>query len=93
VLELKVFITKRVSVNALSTHTIVMRKIPTLYHESRNDSMKATSLVRKSLRANGLVSPAQAFKVFDRLGDHVSVQSHDDATCRFIIDIDIEKDP
>jgi hypothetical protein len=58
VLQLKVLVSKLVSVDGLSTSTIVVSEVATLAHESWDDTVKG-----RSLEAKALLSGAKSTKV------------------------------
>jgi hypothetical protein len=71
----EVLVLKLVAVDRFSARTIVVREIPTLAHEARNDAMERRPLVPKALFAR-----AERSKVLGRLGDHVGTELHDDTS-------------
>jgi hypothetical protein len=74
-LELKVFVGKLAAVDTLSSGTIVVGKVTSLTHESRNDTMKAAPGKTEALLA-GTERP----KVLGRLGNDVAAKFHDDTS-------------
>ena len=87
VVQVKVFVLESSSVNALATGSVAIGKVTTLAHESRNDAVKAGSLVSLSL-----VFETELLEVFDRLGDRRSVQTHFDASRFRSVDINVKVD-
>jgi hypothetical protein len=87
VLEVKVFVIKLVSVDALSAGTVVVGEITTLAHELGDDAMEAASLVSKSL-----FSGAQGTEVLGRLGDGIGKELKLNATNIFVSDSHVKVD-
>jgi len=77
VLELEVLIGELVSVDALSTGTVVVCEVTSLAHEVWDDTME-----RAALEAKALLSGAQSTEVLCSLGDYVGTQLHDDLANR-----------
>jgi len=69
VLQGKVFISKLLSVDRLSTGSVAASEVAALNHEFGNDTMKLTALETKAL-----LPGAESSKVFSRLGNDVGVE-------------------
>ena len=74
-LELKVLVGKLVSVDTLSSGAIMVGKVTSLTHESRNDAVKAAASISKALFAS-----TKSTKVLCRLGNHVATKLHNDTS-------------
>ena len=84
-LKLKVFIFKLITVDTLSSCSVVVGEISSLAHELGNDTMKGGSSVTESW-----LSRAKLTEVLRRLGDYVSTQFHNDASGCLSADGDVE---
>ena len=90
--QLKVFILKFGTIDALSTSAIVVGEVTTLTHEVGDDTVEGAAFVAKAL-----LTSAQCTEVLCRLGDHVStqlqkkvMQNIDIGSCQVIVIIDIK---
>jgi len=86
-LQYKVFISKLFSVNGLPSGAVVIREIPSLAHESRNDTVE-----RRSGESESFLAGCQGTKVFSGLWDNVGAKFHDDAASGPSANGNIEKD-
>lgn len=72
--QLKVFVGKLVPVNRHAARSIMIGKVSSLNHKSRNDPMETRPLIGKfGAPGMGRISAAQRFKVFHRLGNDIAV--------------------
>jgi len=86
VLQTKVFVLKLVTVDGLSSSSVVVGKVSTLAHESRDDSVEGGSLVSETL-----LTSAQSPEVFSSLGDYIRSKLHDNSAEGCSISRDVEK--
>ena len=85
VLELEVLIRELVSVDGLSSGSVVISEITSLAHEVSDHTVKAGTLVSESLLAG-----AQSTKVLGGLWDNISTQLHGDSSSGLATNSDIE---
>lgn len=74
------------SVDGLSSSSVVVGEVTTLAHEARNDTVEARTLVSESRLASTELS-----EVLGRLGDNISPELHNDAASRLTADRDIKE--
>jgi len=86
VLQLEVLILEFVSVNRLSTSSVVVGEVATLAHEVGDDTVEGGALVAETLLAG-----AKGTEVFGSLGDNISPQLHDNTADHVIAGSDIKK--
>jgi hypothetical protein len=73
VLEGKVLISKLVTVDGLTTGTVVVGEVTTLEHELGNDTVEDGALVTVTV-----LTSTESTEVLSSLGDNISSQFHDD---------------
>ena len=104
VLQLEVLVGELLSIDGLAAGSVAVREVSSLNHEVGDDAVEDGSLVveRLSRLANSLLSCAQSTEVFHGLrhrlsepareGDDLAIQSHDDSSRLFSVNLDIEVD-
>jgi hypothetical protein len=68
-LQLEVLILELVTIDGLSSSSVMVGEVSSLTHELGNDAVESGSLVTESLFAS-----AQSTEVFGGAGDHISAQ-------------------
>lgn len=87
VLELEVLVSELLSVDGLSSGSVVFSEVAALEHELGDDSVEAGSLV-----AELVDSGAELSEVPGSLGDDIIVKFEDDSASRAAVDRDVEED-
>jgi len=88
VLQGEVLVFELVSVDGLSTSSVVVGEVSSLAHEVRDDTVEGGSLVTEPL-----LSSAQSAEVLCGLGNHIRSQLHDDPAEGGAIGGHVEENP
>lgn len=88
VLQREILILELVSVDALSTGSVVFGEVSALAHEFRDDAMERAVLVSKAL-----LTSAQGTEVLSSLWNDIRAKLHDDFSCKISTDVDVEENP
>ena len=103
-LQLEVLVGELLSVNGLAAGSVAVGEVSSLDHEVGNNAVEDGSLVVEGLSrlANSLLSGAQGTEVLHglrhrlsepvRQRDDAALQSHDDSSRLFSVNLDIEVD-
>ena len=84
-LQIKVFIGKLLTVDALASGTVVIGKVSSLTHKVGNHAVEGAALESKALLAS-----AECTKVFGRLGCNIGTQFKGNATNIFATDLHVK---
>lgn len=104
VLQLEVLVGELLAVDGLAAGSVAVGEVSSLNHEVGNNAVEDGALVVEGLSrlADSLLSGAQRTEVLHRLrhrlsepvceGDASAIQSHDDSSRLFSVNLDIEED-